>query len=136
MKILSRIKSAIAVGGLALTLLMGFQTFSLAPATAAPQQPTILAATAQQLDNRAKNDVNKIAGAGTASQLEGYVDQAKGKIEKNAGKVASAVEGTADQVQGRAKSDIGQVKGAVEDAAEAAGETGEGLVDNVKDFFN
>ena len=136
MKILSRIRSAIAAGGLALTLFLGIQSLYAAPAMATPQQPSFLAATAQQLDSRAKSDVNRVAGAGTADRLEGYVDQAAGTVEKKAGKVASAIEGTADQVQGRAKADIGRVKGAAEDTAEAAGESGENLIDNVIDFFD
>lgn len=138
MKISRRIKDVIAVGTLTLFLVLGIGSMGPVSAMTLDQPQPLLAfgSTPKELDSRAKSDVDQVVGAGTSDQLEGYAQQAKGELEKSAGKVAGQIEGAAEQAQGRAKTDIGKVKGAVEDATDAAQDAGGDLVEDVKDFFD
>lgn len=138
MKISRRIKAVFAAGTLTLFLVLGIGSVSPTPAMALDQSQPLLAfgSTAKELDNRAKSDVDQVVGAGTSDQLEGYAQQAKGKLDKNVGKIAGQVEGAAEQVEGRAKADIGKVKSSVDDATDAAQDAGGNLIDDVKDFFD
>ncbi|MBE9136294.1 hypothetical protein IQ254_03600 [Nodosilinea sp. LEGE 07088] len=80
---------------------------------------------------RAEQALDQVAGAGTANQIKGRAQEDIGRLQRS----ASQAEGIGNQVQGRAQRDLGRTQGAVEDAADAAQDSAEGLVDNVKSFF-
>ena len=84
----------------------------------------ILELIVEKLDEKAKSDLDKVAGVGTSEQLEGKAQQA-----------ASAIEGTIEQAKGKAKEDIGTTKSAINDATDSLQETGENVTDKVKNFF-
>lgn len=84
---------------------------------------------------KAKNDVDKVLGAGTSDRIEGLTEQTVGNIEQNLGKVSGQAKGLAKQAQGRAKEDIGRTKNAAEDIADKIEDTTESTADGILDFF-
>ena len=124
---------AISATGLALALT------SMPSAMANPLElhPQFLATDViQNLDRKAKSDLDQVAGAGTSDKLEGQVDKATGKIQSDLGKVRSEAEGAAKQAQGKAKEDIGTTRRAIEKAADNAEETSDNAIDSIKNFFS
>lgn len=90
----------------------------------------------QDLDRKAKSDLDRVAGAGTSDKLEGQVDKATGKVQRELGKVQGQVEGAAKQAQGKAKEDIGTTRRAIEKTADRAEETSDNAIDSIKNFFS
>ena len=147
--------------GLALAaLVLGASVWISAPAIAAADAAEAMDA----IQNRAEQDIDSVAGSGTAnqikgkaqedlgrvqrevdkatSQVEGAAKQLQGKAQKDIGRTqaaaedaAEAVEGAAKQVQGRAQQDIGRTQAAAEDAADAVEDSTGGFVDSIKSFF-
>lgn len=87
------------------------------------------------VQNRAERELDRVAGSGTANQIEGRAKEDLGRVQRQVDKVTGDTDGLGNQVQGRAQKDIGRAQSAVEDAADAAQDTGEGIVDSVKSFF-
>lgn len=109
------------------------------PATAASLDvhPQFLATDViQQMDRKAKSDLDKVAGSGTSDKLEGQVDKVTGKVQQELGNVRGQAEGVAKQVRGKAKEDIGTTRGAIDKAADRAEEASDNAIDSVKGFFN
>ncbi|HIK31270.1 MAG TPA: CsbD family protein [Oscillatoriales cyanobacterium M59_W2019_021] len=90
----------------------------------------------QDLDSKAKSDLDTVAGAGTSDKLEGQVDQALGKAQRDLGKVSGQVEGAARQAKGKAKEDIGTTRQAIENAADNAEDASDSAFDSIKNFFS
>jgi uncharacterized protein YjbJ (UPF0337 family) len=81
--------------------------------------------------------------SGMADQVEGTVDQVKGKAKRDIGKLQGQVdsvlnqaEGAADQVKGKAKQDIGKTKNAAKKADAQARDTTNNLLDAAKDLIS
>ncbi|MGF1521184.1 MAG: CsbD family protein [Leptolyngbyaceae cyanobacterium] len=90
---------------------------------------------ASAVQARAEQELDRVAGSGTANQIEGQVKEGVGKVQRQVDKTTSQVDGAAKQAAGRAQKDIGRTQEAVEDAADTAQDSAEGIVDSVKDFF-
>lgn len=90
----------------------------------------------ESIEQKAKNDLNTVLGAGTSDKVEGQIEQALGNIEQNLGEVTGQTKGVVKQVKGRAKQDIGRTKDAVEDVASEVENTTESAVDMIRDFFS
>lgn len=92
------------------------------------------------MQNRAEQKLDKADGAGTAKQIKGRAEADLGRVQRKVGEVtddvSSQVEGATKQIQGRANEDIGRAQSAAESAADQIEDTGESLIDSVKDFFN
>ncbi|MGB3238607.1 MAG: hypothetical protein WBB29_09940 [Geitlerinemataceae cyanobacterium] len=109
------------------------------PAMAAPLQlhPQFLATDIiQDMDRKAKSDLDTVAGAGTSDKLEGQVDKATGKAQRDLGNVKSEAKGALKQAQGKAKEDIGTTRQALENAADNAEDASDNAIDSIKDIFS
>lgn len=84
---------------------------------------------------RAEQALDRVAGSGTANQIEGRAKEDIGKVQRQVDKALGQTDGAAKQAAGRAQKDIGRTQEAAEDAANAAQDSAEGIVDSVKDFF-
>ncbi|MEO1295186.1 MAG: hypothetical protein AAFW75_05165 [Cyanobacteria bacterium J06636_16] len=86
---------------------------------------------------RAEQELDRLAGSGTANQIEGQVKEGVGKMQRQLDKATgqNQLDSATKQVTGRAQKDFGRTQDAVEDAADAAQDSAEGIVDSVKDFF-
>lgn len=87
------------------------------------------------VQSRAERELDRVAGSGTANEIEGRAKEDIGRVQRQVDKVTGGVDGIGNQVQGRAQKDIGRTQGAVEDAAEAAEDSADGLIDSIKGFF-
>ena len=87
------------------------------------------------VQSRAERELDRVAGSGTANEIEGRAKEDIGRVQRQVDKVTGGIDGIGNQVQGRAQKDIGRTQGAVEDAAEAAEDSADGLIDSVKSFF-
>ncbi len=157
--IISRLKQWLGLAMVALLLCASVWISS--PAIAASDAAEAVDA----MQNRAEQDLDRVAGSGTTnqikgkaqedlgrvqrevdkatSQVEGAAKQLQGKAQKDIGRTqaaaeeaADAVEGAAKQLQGKAQKDIGRTQAAAEEAADAVEDSTEGFVDSIKDFFN
>lgn len=90
----------------------------------------------QQMDRKAKSDLDKVAGSGTSDKLEGQVDKVTGKVQKELGNARGQAEGAAKQVRGKVKEDIGTTRGTIEKAADQVEETSDNAIDSIKGFFS
>jgi uncharacterized protein YjbJ (UPF0337 family) len=90
----------------------------------------------QNMDRKAKSDLDQVVGWGTSDKIEGQVDKASGKIQRDLGKVQSEAEAAAKQAQGKAKEDIGTTRRAIEKAADNAEDTSDNAIDSIKNFFS
>ncbi|MGD1859277.1 MAG: CsbD family protein [Leptolyngbyaceae cyanobacterium] len=85
--------------------------------------------------DRTEQALDRVAGAGTANQIEGQVKEGVGKAQRQVDKALGQADGAATQAAGRVQKDIGQTQEAAENAADAAEDSAEGIIDSVKDFF-
>ena len=118
---------------------MGIALATTPSAMASPVelQPHFLATDViQQMDRKAKSDLDEVAGAGTSDRLEGKVDRAAGKAKQELGKAQGQVEGAVQQAKGKAKEDIGTTKQAIENAADNVEDASDSAIDSVKNFFS
>jgi uncharacterized protein YjbJ (UPF0337 family) len=90
----------------------------------------------QKMDRKAKSDVDKVAGYGTSDKLEGQVDKASGKIQRDLGKSRGEIEGAAKQARGKAKEDIGTTRRGIEKTADRADKASDNAIDSIKNFFS
>lgn len=81
------------------------------------------------VQSRAEKEVDRVMGKGTVNQVKGNAQENLGRVQRQLG---NDVEGSARQVRGKVQKDIGRTQKAAEDTAESA----DGLIDQVKDFFN
>ena len=95
---------------------------------------------ADVMQNRAEQELDRVAGAGTSEQIKGRAEADLGRVQRQVGQMTDdttgRLEGAAKQVQGRATKDIGRTQSAAEDAANQVENATEGFVDSVKDFFD
>lgn len=109
------------------------------PAMAVPLElhPQFLATDViQDMDRKAKSDLDTVAGSGTSDKLEGQVDKATGKVQRDLGKVEAEAKGAVKQAQGKAKEDIGTTRQALENAADNAEDASDNAIDSIKNFFS
>lgn len=102
-------------------------------------------AAADVVNERAAAELNRVAGAGTANQIEGAVDGAVGTVKRSVGatkdaldidSAANKADGATDQLKGKVKRDIGRTQGAAAEAADDVEDTADGVFESIKDFFN
>ncbi len=126
-------RNSFCIGLTALMLCAGFVLSS-------PQSALAGNRAANVVQNRAEQEFDRVAGAGTAEQIKGNAEEVQGRMQRQAGRVTndmdSRVEGAAKQAQGRVTKDIGRTQSAAEDAANRVEDASDNLVDSVKDFFN
>jgi uncharacterized protein YjbJ (UPF0337 family) len=121
------------------TTCLGIALATTPAATAMPLEfhPPILGSdVVQKLDQKAKSDLDTVAGSGTSDRLEGQVDQAVGKVQKEFGKASGQVEGAVQQARGKAKEDIGTTRRSIEKTADQAEEASDNAIDSIKNFFS
>ena len=103
------------------------------PATAGSEAANVV-------QNRAEQEFDRVAGAGTAEQIKGRAEADLGRVQRQVGQMTDdttdRLEGAAKQVQGRATKDIGRTQSAAENATDQIEDATGGFVDSVKDFFN
>jgi uncharacterized protein YjbJ (UPF0337 family) len=137
MKFGTTVKTAIALrlqrgflaGLMALVLSAGLLLGTSAPAFALGNRAGDI------VQNRAERELDRMAGAGTANQIEGRAQEDLGRVQRQVDKVTGSDDGLGNRIQGRAQRDIGRTQGAAEAATEAAQDSAEGIVDSVKGFF-
>jgi len=127
--IASRVRHGIYLGLVAIVLCSGLTLGMTAPAVAGEKAAGIV-------ENRAEQELDRVAGAGTADQIQGSAQEGLGKVQRQFGNTENQIKGAAKQVQGRAQKDIGRTQAAAEDAAGAIEDSSQGFVESVKDFFN
>lgn len=76
--------------------------------------------------DRAASELDRMAGEGTSDQLEGAVQ----------GSVGKATDNTVDQAKGKVKRDIGRLKGAAADAEDSLEDAAKGAANAVKDLLD
>ena len=136
---LNRTKMLVATG---LIVLMGWIA-NPAISQAAPlddDQVESLENVSEKMDNKAKADLDNVAGLGTSAQLEGKVERTTGVIQENFGDARDDLEqqvaGTANRLKGNVKEATGGTAKALDNAADDLEDAGEGLVEKVKNFFD
>lgn len=124
-----------AVIGLAIALFCS--SLSLIPAQAQAAPNSQAGAIEKQ---RAEAEFNRKAGAGASNRLEGRVQEGVGSAKRAVGDFTDDAEteasGMADQVKGKAKRNLGRTQSAADDAAQQAKETGGGLINSIRNFFD
>lgn len=126
---LRQLKQMFVVSMTAIMLCSGLWMLGAAPAYADRDAAEIAG-------DRAKQEVDRMAGSGTMDQIEGKAQEDLGKVQRQFGDTSNQVEGALRESKGRAQQGIGNVKSAADDAADDAEDFGQGLIDSVKDFFN
>ncbi|MGF1569438.1 MAG: hypothetical protein ACFCVD_15455 [Nodosilinea sp.] len=123
-----RIKQAICLSCLSLLicsgLILGWGQNALAGSAAASIEKS-----------RAEQELDRVAGQGTANQIEGRAKAGIGRVQRQVDQATSQFDGTGKQIQGRAQENIGRTQAAAEDVTDAAQDSAEGVVDAIKDFF-
>jgi len=84
------------------------------------------------IQNRAEQDLDRVAGSGTTNQIKGKAQEDLGRVQREVDKATSQVEGAAKQLQGKAQKDIGRTQAAAEDAADAVEDTAKQLQGKVQ----
>lgn len=136
---LNRIKMLVAAG---LIVLLGWvSNGEIAQAASLDGNPIeYLASISEQMDDKAKTDLDTVAGLGSSAQLEGKVDRATGVIQENLGDarddLGQQVEGAANRVKANVKEAAGSTAKALDNATDDLEDAGEGLVEKVKSFFD
>lgn len=108
------------------------------PVQATPLTPVYLAQASDSeadLQEKAEEAVDELAGEGTADKVEGKIKEAAGQAQEKMGKAEEEVKGTAKQLEGKAQQTMGEAKGRAEEAGEELDEASDNLLDAVKDFF-
>ncbi len=126
--IATQAKRLMSLGILALILCSGLVFGWGAPAAANN-------AAGQVMQNRAEQELDRVAGAGTANQIEGRATEDLGRVQRQVGQVTNQTKGVAKQVEGRAQKDIGRTQSALENAADTVEDSTDNLVDSVKNFL-
>ncbi|MGQ4647242.1 CsbD family protein [Lyngbya aestuarii] len=116
-------------------------SFNLIPAANAAtlENPSFVVAlgssATKEVEQQAKGILDEGAGAGTADKVQGRLNEAMGKTERNLDKVTSQTEGTLKEVQGKAQQNLGEAKNRTESAGSDLEDAGENALDAIKDFF-
>lgn len=95
------------------------------------------------MNERAANEIDRMAGEGTSDRLGGAVDGAVGTVKRKASEVgdldadkaARKLDGATDELKGKVKRDVGRAKSAASDAGDDLENASEGIVDSIKEFF-
>jgi uncharacterized protein YjbJ (UPF0337 family) len=87
------------------------------------------------VQSRAEREFDSKAGAGSANQIEGQVQEEFGKAQRQVNKVTGGADGIDNQVKGRVRRETGRAQGAFDDTSDVVEDAAEGFVDAVKDFF-
>jgi uncharacterized protein YjbJ (UPF0337 family) len=87
------------------------------------------------VQNRAEQELDRVAGSGTANQIKGRATQDLGRVQQQVDKTVSQTKGITKQAQGKAQQDIGRTQSALENAADQVEDSTDGLVDSVKNLF-
>lgn len=127
--IASQIRCTIYLGLVAIVLCSGLLVGVSSPALAGERGANVV-------QNRAEQELDRVAGAGTADQIKGSAQEGLGKVQSQLGDTENQLKGAARQAQGRAQKNFGQTQAAAENAADTIEDSGEGFVESVKDFFN
>lgn len=103
------------------------------------------------MQERAANELDRMAGKGSSDRVEGALEGAAGKAQRGIGRAkgelndglgdqlesaADRVEGAANQLKGKLKRDTGRVKGKVSDLGDDIEEAAENAVDSIKETFD
>ena len=127
------VKSSLCIGLTALLFCAGLVFSNVQPAVAGNKAANVV-------QNRAEQELDRVAGAGTADQIKGRAEADLGRVQREVGQatddVGSRAKGVAKQVEGRATKDIGRTQSAAENAADQIEDTSEGFIDSVKDLFD
>ena len=127
------VRNSFCMGLMTLLLCTGLVISIPQPAVAGNQAANVAQA-------RAEQELDRVAGEGTADQIKGRAEADLGRVQRQVGKVTDDMDarakGVAKQIEGRATKDIGRTESAAEKAANQLEDTSEGLIDSVKDFFD
>jgi len=138
-KLFNQAQIAVAAG---LIILLGW---SMNPAIAQAaafdgDQVEYLAGVFEKMDDKAKSDLDAIAGSGSSDQLEGRIDRATGVIQENLGEargdLGQQVNGATNRAKANVKEAAGSAAKAVDKATDSAQDAGEGLIEKVQDLFD
>lgn len=135
----SKMKMLLAAG---LIVLLGWVSApSMAQAAAFDgDQVEYLATVFEKMDNKAKSDLDTVAGSGSSNQLEGKVDRATGVIQENLGDarddLGQQIEGAANRAKANVKETAGIAAKAIDNATDDLENASESLVEKVKNFFD
>jgi uncharacterized protein YjbJ (UPF0337 family) len=126
--VLYQTRRVIYVGFVVLMLCSDLWLGSAVPANASN-------AAAKVVQDRAEQEFDRVAGAGTSNQIKGRATEDLGRVQRQVDKATSQTKGLTKQVEGRAQKDIGRTQSALEDAADAVEDSTDGFVDSVKNLF-
>jgi uncharacterized protein YjbJ (UPF0337 family) len=87
---------------------------------------------AEVVKERAEQELDSKAGAGTANQVEGRAQEDLGRVQRQFG---SDAEGAAQQAKGKAQRDIGRTQAAAEDASDSIGDAAQNLLEKGKELL-
>ena len=93
---------------------------------------------------RAANELDRVAGAGTSDKIEGTVQETVGSAKRAAAdlgdvdvdSMGNKLDGKTDELAGKVKRDVGRAKSAAADLGDEAEDQAEGFVESIKDFFD